>query len=593
MNHLLKKTVLSLMVPAALVGCGGTDEGYDVNFGSSDTVVFENDAIVASVSENSGIVAVDLLQGASAGGEPLSDFNGTIFINQMEFEALDGFVTPQTESNTISNQTISPFQLSSDGLQLLIDTDKFAESLRACDDTDVRGATDADGNPIGDGIPDFPTSAVYNISFIIDNGVTLAPGTERERRQMTLTVNAIDDPVTEVIASAVEMPAGGTAQVIASTVPSYACNAAMTYSVADTDIASVDENGVITGVSVGSTTVTATSVDNPDASATADVTVTAAFTIAITNGNVDELGAPTGDKTVPSCVAAGIAVEPSILNGELTGSYGYEFVSSNAADMMVAGSAANGFGATGIINVSDNIGVNGNIDVSLVSGDTGATPISAVAGRSIELNVVQNLMCAPGESAHPAGFNIDFNMDGVTAGYSGNASFAASTDVVSDSAASVQLTAGSVVNDDGVPYSWGTQQVWNKQRNWYSSTYGLGLDSIGKKFKYAVWVKLNSVPSSPVTLRKVIVPWIYEGIPAGAQGFPGRFDGAGMFSVTLESTTEWQYIEFTDDATGESVWAVPDSWNVVTDVFTLWEVFGLPQGESLILDDYSVVAIED
>ncbi len=66
---------------------------------------------------------------------------------------------------------------------------------------------------------------------------------------------------------------GFTATVSYTVLPENALDKSVTFEVADTSVATVDENGVITGVAVGTTTVTVTSVANPEVSATANVTV--------------------------------------------------------------------------------------------------------------------------------------------------------------------------------------------------------------------------------------------------------------------------------------------------------------------------------
>ncbi|MDO6641885.1 Ig-like domain-containing protein [Shewanella sp. 5_MG-2023] len=591
-NNLLEKTTLTTLVILALSACG-TDEGYNPEFGSDTQITFSINGLSASFEEESGIQTVNLIEGAMVGDQPLSSVGRRINVSQLEFEAQNNFQTPQGPSNTIPTHTISPFTLSEDTTQLIIDTDAFAEALRMCDDTDETGDVDEDGNPIGDGNPDFPKMVTYDISFTIDNGYRLKAGESLPMQTLQLVMHAIDDPVTDVNVAALELPAGGQASVIASTVPSYACNSALTYTVADTSVATVDEDGLVTGTSTGQTSITATSVDNPQAQGSADVTVTAAFSIAIANGEVDELGAPTGEKMVGSCVAAGVKVEPSVINHTLTGGYDYDWSSSNSPDVSYVQNVSNGFGGVGVFDVGSNTNVASDVTVEIISGDTGATPIADVAGKSIELNVVTNEMCEPGVSEHAAGFNIDFDMDGVTAPYGGNAIYGTSTETISGSLASVKLTAGSAVDENGQPYSWGAQQVWNKQRNWYSANYGRGAESIGKTYKYAVWVKLETAPVEPITLRQVIVAWNYEGIPDGAAGFPGRFGEAGIFTAELAATTEWQYVEFVNDKSESQEWAIPATWSIVTDVFTLWEVYGLPEGQSILLDDYSVIRTDN
>lgn len=594
-TNLLHTLLLSSASCLLVSGCGGSsDEGFDPKFSSDDTVSFIDEPIVVNLEENNGVAAINLLDGATIGGKAASEFDGLIVISQLDIEAQNNFVTPQAPSNTVANQTISPFRLSDDGVSLLVDTDAFSDSLRQCDNTDVKGAKDEAGNTIGDGIRDFPQSASYNVSFIIDNGFDYEPGQTPPIRTATITVSAQDDAVTEVAASDIEVPAGGQAQVIASTLPAFACDSSLQFTVEDESIATIDADGVITANSVGQTNFTATSLDNPEASATATIRVTAAFSLSVTNDDKDELGASLGTKEVPACVTAGINVQPIVVNHELNGSYTYKWQSTNDLDFPVLGSETSGFGAFGVIATPTQIGEISTVSVSLDSGDTGATPLSEVSDKTVELTTVANAMCSPGESAHPAGFNTDFMLNGEGAPYKGNASAASVATSVSGSGSAVEITAGTVVDEEGVAYSRIAQEVWNKQRNWYSATYGRGLDSIGKTFKFAVWVKLETLPSEPVSLSHVIVPWVYDGIPADAQGYGGRMtEGGGVsFTQELASTTDWQYVEFVDDATGLRTWTVPDTWSQVTDVFTLWEFYGLPAGAKVLIDDYSAVPVE-
>ena len=76
---------------------------------------------------------------------------------------------------------------------------------------------------------------------------------------------------------AVSVPAGRRATVAYTVLPAEAFNKNVTFSTANTAIATVNENGVIVGVAQGTTTVTVTSVADPTVSGSATVTVTEAL----------------------------------------------------------------------------------------------------------------------------------------------------------------------------------------------------------------------------------------------------------------------------------------------------------------------------
>ena len=76
---------------------------------------------------------------------------------------------------------------------------------------------------------------------------------------------------------AVSVPAGRRATVSYTVLPAEAFNKNVTFSTANTAIATVNENGVIVGVAQGTTTVTVTSVADPTVSGSATVTVTEAL----------------------------------------------------------------------------------------------------------------------------------------------------------------------------------------------------------------------------------------------------------------------------------------------------------------------------
>jgi len=579
--NLLTKTILTSAIMLGLSACGGTDSGFNPGFGESkdEVVTFSSDNFTANTNEDSGVQTIDLLTDAFVGDTPLSSTNGAKFIKNINFVAPDTFTTPQAESNTVPNHRISPFTV--DGSNLLVDTDLFSESLRECDTT---------GN--------FPSSITYEVSYTIDNGNEV----ESERLLM-LTINAVNDPVTEITASNVEVQEGALKPLVATTLPNYVCDASLSYTVADPSIASVDEaTGMVTGLATGTTEVIVGSVSDPEQTNTVSITVLPSFALNVTNTDLDENGVAVNTKELPTCVASGIKLEPSLVDDDLTGAYAYSWSSSNTTDVELDAVIANGFGEIQSLKVGEAVGETSMVEASLVSGYTGALDIAEVQTRTLAVTTVQNELCAPGESQHAAGFNTDFSTDVTGAPYKGSGVFAASTDTVSGSVASLQITAADatrLVNIDGVetelPLTWAAQQVFNKQRNWYSTNYGRGFESIGKTYRFAVWVKLEQMPAEPVILRQVIVPWVFNGVVEGARGFPGRYTpgGAAFFTTELAATTEWQYIEFVRDGSNQRDWSIPGTWDVVTDVFTIWEIFGLPEGNSILIDEYSVVRTDE
>ena len=79
-------------------------------------------------------------------------------------------------------------------------------------------------------------------------------------------------PVESITANDITMITGETAQIIPTVLPADA-NQAVTYASANTSIATVSEDGLVTAVAAGTTTITITSVSTPEVSTTINVTV--------------------------------------------------------------------------------------------------------------------------------------------------------------------------------------------------------------------------------------------------------------------------------------------------------------------------------
>ncbi|MDO6535547.1 Ig-like domain-containing protein [Alteromonas stellipolaris] len=580
-KNLLKISALAATITTALTGCGGgTDEGFNPNFSADTPLVISMPVLSAEMAEESGEQTIDLVAGVTVDGQPAQ---GNIVISDLQFTTSPLYRTPQSPSIGQPNQTISPFTV--EGRNLVVDTDLFADRLSTCDTSDNFGSTPG-SEP--DGILDNPPSVTYTIDFAIDNGFNLQPGEILPRRILELTVNAIFDEVENVTAEPVRVSLGKEGALFATVLPQKACDQRLSYNVADESIATIDDNGNITTIAIGETTVTVTSLSNPELSTTVALEVFSEFTLNLTNKDTDENGLTTEIKTTPSCVSAGLYVEPQPASGEtLTGEYTYEWSSSNDIDFPLTETIHFGEGGIGRFSTGDlnNVGSQFEASVAYLSGNTGTFPSDEVESKSATVIVEKNLMCEPGTSAHPAGFNTDFNLDGEGAPWKPDGLVTTVNKALSGNALEVTMT------NANSGFTRILQQVFNKQRNWHSSTYGLGGASVGKTYKFAMWVKLQEMPQEEVQLRHVVLPFAYEGGPTGP-GFDKRLDAAGIFTAMLRPTTEWQLIEFVDDATGSRQWSVPENWSLVTDVFVFYEFIGFPVGAKVLIDEYSSVEVQ-
>ena len=143
-------------------------------------------------------------------------------------------------------------------------------------------------------------TAIITIAATDGSGVT---GT------FTVTVTNID--VEDIYADDITIIAGATATINYTVMPSNATDKSVTFTSANTAIATVDANGVVTGKGVGETTITIASVQNPEVTFDITVTVTSnpnavQFTLSI-------------DKTV--AVPGDVITVEAYLNAPVNGNY--------------------------------------------------------------------------------------------------------------------------------------------------------------------------------------------------------------------------------------------------------------------------------
>lgn len=601
-THLLKKTLITASVTTLLTACGGDSvEGYDPNFSAPLPVAFSNAVIAQTLTEEMGIQRINLVEGATVNGSPAT---GAINVTDINITVNKNYVTPQIPTGSLPNQTQSPFV--EEGGFLVVDTDMFADRLSTCDTRDVRGARDENNNVIPDGIPDNPEEVTYIIDYAVDNGAPIPAGGALPRRTLELTINAVFDAVDGITANDTRVLLGAEQRISASVLPEKACEQDLIYSVADETIATIDADGNIETRAVGTTDVTITSVSDSSQSMTISLEVFSEFTIQVSNQDFDDNSLPLGTKKVPACTSAGFYVEPTPASGDiLTGEYVYDFTTDNINDFPVVSTVSIDNGALGRVTNTgtSNVGFTYDVTVDLMSGNTGQTDIANVESQTLSVEVVNNLACAAAEIGV---VRSDYALDGPFqvpgpgalrwAPNVGNGGTEVSTVAVSDVALSgTAMEISRVAPADDPRASFMIQGDFNTQgRNYNNTLYGKTDLSIGRQFKYSVWVKLATVPTSEVTLRQRIVPWKYADVPTQQPGFNylTRFPGSGNHSAVLLPTTDWQLVELIDEVSNTDIWTVPESWNIATPVFQVWEVEGLLPGQSIILDEYSIVEIQ-
>ena len=113
------------------------------------------------------------------------------------------------------------------------------------------------------------------VFFIRCNGQVLAPSNEANK-MIYIATKAAKYPVTGITLnkSSLSLAAGEDETLEATVAPSNASNKKVTWASSDETVATVDASGNVEAVAAGSANITATSVSNPEVSATCAVTVT-------------------------------------------------------------------------------------------------------------------------------------------------------------------------------------------------------------------------------------------------------------------------------------------------------------------------------
>ena len=158
---------------------------------------------------------------------------------------------------------------------------------------------------------------------------------------INVTVNGID--VTGITAEDVTVVNGETATISYTVAPTNATDQRVTFTSADETIATVDADGVVTGTGVGETTITITSVSNPEVTAEITVTVNSNPEAVQFTVNAPANAQPGDVITVEAVMAAPTSGNYDGFNALLTGIYydntAFEFVANSIVNGPVAQAA--------------------------------------------------------------------------------------------------------------------------------------------------------------------------------------------------------------------------------------------------------------
>jgi len=259
-HNLLKKILIITSLTAVVSACGGSDS--DKKSTNIEPVSINGDLNII-LNEDSDLHVFNLLDGVT------NPADTPIFTRKFTFLNLDENEVPLYEGPALPTAAIYKR------------SDEMAVATQLFKDVLVHPATVAANPPTGaeDEKPLY-SQGVYKFTYILDNGSnTLIT------RNINITVNAVEDIVTEIALSqpnGFKAPIGYSVPLKATVTPSNATFSTITWASSDTSKATVDQNGNVTGLVEGNTTITATSADGAVvASTVAEVITTPTEPVAV------------------------------------------------------------------------------------------------------------------------------------------------------------------------------------------------------------------------------------------------------------------------------------------------------------------------
>ncbi|WP_017446764.1 Ig-like domain-containing protein [Gayadomonas joobiniege] len=230
--------VTALAVTTALTACGGSNEiSKPIDDTKIPAVTVEDAVMSLEFGETEGVKRISLLQGVD-NPYPQNSVFATKF--QHVFEKDDDGIKLDTEPD------LPPGAITKQAEEIIIDTSAWLDVL------------------------EYQESLTYEFSYTLDNG-----SAELVERTVMVKINGeevVAEQIDLLVAEDAEVPVGTQVNIEAVVSPANTTFPELTWSTSDASIATINEQGVVTGVATGSVDISATSKDG-DVTATTSLNV--------------------------------------------------------------------------------------------------------------------------------------------------------------------------------------------------------------------------------------------------------------------------------------------------------------------------------
>ncbi|WP_440875643.1 hypothetical protein [Thalassotalea sp. PLHSN55] len=596
-TNLLTKALFLSIASLALSGCGSDQEGADYSVSSDSALNFDSDVLSIAVDESpvvdgfDDVMSINLLDGASMDGQALAiDATNVIIRHFSEAVIETNLQTPREV--VFDNENQPPVRVT--GNQLLLNRTAFVDLINSHESITLRYQYWIDNG--------FEYSCANDLQHPA-NCTDEENAANPNLRNLEITVNAVDDPLTAIEIANFSVGVDNSMMAPLGVQPVFAAEQDFAtdfiWSTADSSIATV-ENGMVTGIALGNTTLTVTSV--------ADETLTATVDVEVNNPpqNVQGFAFKTLADTeiadtisVPTCTSYEFMLSAEKLDtaADFGGNFVYSVTSTNG-NFAIEGFADNS-GASQVGRLLPNA-----LDFSTLSShaDIAQVTLEGFAGESISADVVvsENVLCtyiastSGVENSLNEDYKIYWNGGGNSRDGWGVATFIQNgqgDNATADATTAYQVvagigkdgSAGLNVTADGSDRS----AIFSYHKN---NTRHLAYPMVaGGIFKVSYWVKNNtqhavSIDTSFINSNntKLVIP------------SAGEFDESSLKTsptVELGANSSWTLIEFDVDASaGTPSTQRGPKWEII---LTPSQTSGEGNPIDIVIDDFSITPITE